>query len=109
MATGVVKWYNPEKGFGFIAPVGGGKDVFLHVSAVESAGHGDPYEGDRMSYDVDKGAGRTRIGDQSAQGRRLIFTLGFRMPVPYRIRAGRHRPSLCLKLGVSATARRNDA
>ena len=62
MATGVVKWYNPEKGFGFIAPVGGGKDVFLHVSAVESAGHGDPYEGDRMSYDVDKG----RDGRESA-------------------------------------------
>jgi len=62
MATGVVKWYNPEKGFGFIAPEGGGKDVFLHVSAVEAAGHGDPYEGDRISYDVEKG----RDGRESA-------------------------------------------
>jgi CspA family cold shock protein len=62
MPIGVVKWYNPDKGFGFIAPVGGGKDVFLHVSAVESAGHGDPYEGDRISYDVDKG----RDGRESA-------------------------------------------
>jgi CspA family cold shock protein len=62
MPTGVVKWYNPEKGFGFIAPEGGGKDVFLHVSAVEFAGHGDPYEGDRISYDVDKG----RDGRESA-------------------------------------------
>ena len=52
MPTGIVKWYNPDKGFGFIAPVNGGKDVFLHVSAVEFAGHGDPYEGDRISYDV---------------------------------------------------------
>ena len=55
MPTGIVKWYNPDKGFGFIAPVGGGKDVFLHVSAVEAAGHGDPYEGDRISYDIEKG------------------------------------------------------
>lgn len=62
MPTGVVKWYNPEKGFGFIAPVDGGKDIFLHVSAVESAGHGDPYEGDRISYDVEKG----RDGRESA-------------------------------------------
>ena len=62
MPTGVVKWYNPEKGFGFIAPVDGGKDVFLHVSAVETAGHGDPYEGDRISFDVEKG----RDGRESA-------------------------------------------
>jgi CspA family cold shock protein len=62
MPTGVVKWYNPEKGFGFIAPEGGGKDVFLHVSAVEFAGHGDPYEVDRISYDVEKG----RDGRESA-------------------------------------------
>jgi len=55
MATGLVKWYNPVKGFGFIQPEGGGKDVFVHVSAVESAGHGDPMEGDRISYDLEKG------------------------------------------------------
>ena len=54
MPTGTVKWYNPEKGFGFIAPVDGGADVFLHISAVEGAGHGDPYEGDRLSYDLEK-------------------------------------------------------
>ena len=46
MATGVVKWYDPTKGFGFVQPEGGGKDVFVHVSAVERAGHGDPQEGD---------------------------------------------------------------
>ena len=62
MPPGGVKWYNPDKGFGFIAPEGGGKDVFLHVSAVERAGHGDPYEGDRISYDVEKG----RDGRESA-------------------------------------------
>jgi CspA family cold shock protein len=62
MSIGVVKWYNPTKGFGFIQPEGGGKDVFLHVSAVERAGHGDPLEGDRISYDVEKG----RDGRESA-------------------------------------------
>ena len=62
MPTGLVKWYNPAKGFGFIQPEGGGKDIFLHVSAVERAGYGDPYEGDRISYDVEKG----RDGRESA-------------------------------------------
>ena len=62
MATGTVKWYNPTKGFGFIQPEGGGKDIFVHASAVERAGHGDLYEGDRVSYDVDKG----RDGRESA-------------------------------------------
>jgi cold shock protein len=62
MPTGVVKWYNPTKGFGFIAPADGGKDIFLHVSAVEQAGHGDPRDGDRLSYDVERG----RDGRESA-------------------------------------------
>lgn len=62
MPTGTVKWYNPTKGFGFIAPEGGTKDVFLHVSSVEAAGHGDPQEGDRLSYDVEQG----RDGRESA-------------------------------------------
>jgi cold shock protein len=62
MPTGVVKWYNPTKGFGFIQPVSGGKDVFVHVSAVERAGYGDPQDGDRISYDVEKG----RDGRESA-------------------------------------------
>lgn len=55
MATGLIKWYNPTKGFGFIQPENGGKDIFVHVSAVEKAGYGDPQEGDRLSYDVEKG------------------------------------------------------
>jgi cold shock protein len=62
MPTGTVKWYNPTKGFGFITPDGGAKDVFLHVSAVEAAGHGDPRDGDRLSYDVEQG----RDGRESA-------------------------------------------
>jgi CspA family cold shock protein len=62
MPTGTVKWYNSTKGFGFISSEGGGKDIFLHVSAVEAAGHGDPEEGDRLSYDVEQG----RDGRESA-------------------------------------------
>lgn len=55
MPTGTVKWYKAEKGFGFISPDDGGPDVFLHISAVEQAGHGDPYDGDRISYDIESG------------------------------------------------------
>lgn len=62
MTVGVVKWYNPVKGFGFIQPEGGGKDVFVHASAVERAGHGDLYDGDRLEFDIEIG----RDGRESA-------------------------------------------
>ena len=52
MATGTVKWFNPAKGFGFIQPDGGGKDVFVHISAVEKAGLGSLNEGAKVSYEV---------------------------------------------------------
>ena len=52
MATGVVKWFNATKGFGFIAPDGGGKDVFVHVTAVQRAGLQALNEGQRVSFDV---------------------------------------------------------
>ena len=52
VATGTVKWFNATKGFGFIQPDGGGKDVFVHISAVEKAGLNDLREGDKVSYDV---------------------------------------------------------
>jgi len=52
MAIGTVKWFNPTKGFGFIEPESGDKDVFVHVSAVERAGMGTLTEGQRVSYDV---------------------------------------------------------
>lgn len=52
MAIGTVKWFNPGKGFGFIQPEDGDKDVFVHVSAVERAGMGTLSEGQRVSYDV---------------------------------------------------------
>jgi len=52
MAIGTVKWFNPVKGFGFIQPESGSKDVFVHVSAVERAGLDTLSEGQRVSYDV---------------------------------------------------------
>jgi len=52
MAIGTVKWFNPTKGFGFIQPESGDKDVFVHVSAVEHAGMGTLSEGQRVSFEV---------------------------------------------------------
>jgi CspA family cold shock protein len=52
MATGTIKFFNAAKGFGFIAPESGGKDVFVHISAVERAGLGTLTEGQRIEYEV---------------------------------------------------------
>jgi CspA family cold shock protein len=52
MAIGTVKFFNTSKGFGFIAPEGGGKDVFVHASAVEQAGMRTLAEGQRVSFDI---------------------------------------------------------
>ncbi len=52
MANGTVKWFNAQKGFGFIQPGGGGKDVFVHISAVERAGLGTLKDGQAVTYDV---------------------------------------------------------
>jgi CspA family cold shock protein len=52
MATGIVKFFNTQKGFGFISPVDGGNDVFVHISAVERAGMSTLREGQKVSYEV---------------------------------------------------------
>ncbi|MDB5594123.1 MAG: cold-shock protein [Hyphomicrobiales bacterium] len=52
MATGTVKWFNPEKGFGFIAPDGGGSDAFVHISAVERSGIGNLREGQKVEFEL---------------------------------------------------------
>ncbi len=52
MAIGTVKWFNSEKGFGFIQPQDGSKDVFVHISAVEAAGLNGLNDGQKVSYDV---------------------------------------------------------
>jgi len=55
MSTGTVKWFNPTKGFGFIQPEDGSKDVFVHISAVERAGLGNLNEGQKVSFDLERG------------------------------------------------------
>lgn len=55
MSTGTVKWFNPTKGYGFIQPEDGSKDVFVHISAVERSGIGSLNEGQRVSFDIEKG------------------------------------------------------
>ncbi len=55
MATGTVKWFNAQKGYGFIQPDDGSKDVFLHISAVERAGIATPGEGQKLTFDLEKG------------------------------------------------------
>ncbi|MCH7931125.1 MAG: cold-shock protein [Proteobacteria bacterium] len=52
MATGTVKWFNPQKGYGFITPDDGGKDVFVHITAVERAGMGPLVEGQKINFEV---------------------------------------------------------
>lgn len=55
MATGTVKWFNTQKGYGFIQPDDGGNDVFVHISAVERAGMMSLNEGQKVSYELEKG------------------------------------------------------
>ena len=54
MSIGTVKWFNPTKGFGFIQPEGGAKDVFVHISAVERSGLGSLSEGQKVSFELEK-------------------------------------------------------
>jgi CspA family cold shock protein len=55
MAKGTVKWFNAQKGFGFIQPDDGSKDVFVHISAVERAGLGGLNEGQKLTFDLERG------------------------------------------------------
>ena len=68
MSTGTVKWYNDQKGYGFIQPDDGGKDVFVHVSAVERAGLSRLNEGQKVSYDIeqDRKSGKDSAGNVRA-------------------------------------------
>ena len=69
MAQGTVKWFNSQKGFGFIQPDDGGKDVFVHVSADERAGMHGLNEGQKVSFDV---VADRRTGKSSAENLRAV-------------------------------------
>jgi len=68
MTTGVVKWFNGQKGYGFIQPDGGGKDVFVHISAVERAGLSSLNEGQKISFEL---VADRRSGKSSADNLRV--------------------------------------
>ena len=67
MNTGIVKWFNDQKGFGFIQPINGGNDVFLHISEVERAGMSTLNEGQNVSFDI---AADRRTGKSAAENLR---------------------------------------
>ena len=69
MNTGTVKWFNSQKGFGFIQPESGGNDVFVHISAVERAGMGTLNEGQKVSFDV---VADRRSGKSAAENLRPV-------------------------------------
>ena len=68
MAIGTVKWFNSMKGYGFIEPEGGGKDAFVHISAVERAGITSLNEGQRVEFEIQPG----QNGKSSAENLKLI-------------------------------------
>lgn len=70
MATGTVKWFNSTKGYGFIQPDNGGKDVFVHISAVESAGLRGLDENQKISYEIetDRRSGKESAGQLKTEG-----------------------------------------
>ena len=66
MATGTVKWFNGQKGYGFIQPDDGGKDVFVHATAVEQSGIGQLVEGQKIAYELTDDRGKTAAGELKA-------------------------------------------
>ena len=67
MSTGVVKWFNATKGFGFITPDGGGQDAFVHISAVERSGMAGLAEGQKVQFELQKGrTGKTEATNLKA-------------------------------------------
>jgi len=66
MPVGTVKWFNGTKGYGFIQPEDGSKDVFVHISAVERAGMGSLNEGQKVSYELQTERGKTAAGNLKA-------------------------------------------
>ena len=63
MSTGTVKWFNSKKGYGFIQPETGGKDIFVHVTKLEEKGIKKLYDGQKVSYEIYDDRGRTAAGE----------------------------------------------
>jgi CspA family cold shock protein len=72
MATGTVKWFNAQKGYGFIQPDDGSKDVFVHISAVEQSGMGRLNDGQKVAFDLERG----QQGKMSATNLKAACALG---------------------------------
>ena len=68
MATGTVKWFNEAKGFGFISPSDGGKDVFVHFSAISGSGFKTLAEGQQVTFDVEDGPKGPQASNVSTEG-----------------------------------------
>jgi CspA family cold shock protein len=83
MTTGTVKWFNPQKGFGFIQPVDGSKDIFVHISAVEQAGLVTLNDGQQVSFDVEEG----RQGRMAAINLKVRWTTEMEDKDPHKLRA----------------------
>ena len=97
MSQGTVKWFNAQKGYGFIQPDDGSKDVFVHISAVERAGMGGLNEGQKVSFDLERGQ----------QGKSSAVNLKFDL-TPAHIshnRQHRHLPSSAAMTGGAGLAR----
>src|SRR3954465_7894703 len=94
MATGTVKWFNETKGYGFIQPDQGGKDVFVHISAVERSGMRGLAEGQKVSYDVeaDRRSGKETATNLRAAQRPALQTarMNVKPPCSGRILAPTH-------------------
>ena len=82
MATGTVKWFNATKGFGFIQPSDGGKDVFVHISAVERSGLNGLNEGQKINYEI-----ATERGRSAAVNLKTADLLGITVPRKVMLRA----------------------
>ena len=115
LATGTVKWFNAQKGFGFIQPDDGSNDVFVHISAVERAGMGNLREAQRVRYDIEQdrrgrasatnlSAGRRRRDQAAGRGRRLALMEGIRDMAASDLSSGAFR--LLRTLSVMDVARR---
>src|SRR2546430_14488121 len=82
MAAGTVKWFNPTKGYGFIAPQDGGRDVFVHISAVERAGLPSLNEGQLLHYDVVSNRGKEAAENLRRVDRASFINSLMAYPVP---------------------------